>query len=161
MGTKSLPLRVALTVSAVWITSILALVVVAIGRAPSFEAEAKQPCTQFLIPLARPVEQAIMQLDSRLWFPVLRWQDARSRQDITPFRSHEQALRCTDLEQRASMFLLARQQGVITPRIAVHRRRLALLLLLPCCLFVVLYYLVFPNRTTRGTRTASLPKRAP
>jgi hypothetical protein len=144
--------RVATTFAVLWSAVILGLVANAVLRAPSFEVAAATPCSQFLVPLAAPVEQALQRIDPRLFFPVVRWQDARSRDDITPFRRGEQALSCTVIEQRAKLFLAGARVGAITPKISVHRRRLAALIGIPCCLFVIGSYLALGKSSVQPTR---------
>jgi hypothetical protein len=146
-------LRVATTLSVLWSALMLGLVANAVLGAPSFVAAATAPCSQFLVPLAAPVEQALQRIDSRLFLPVVRWQDTRSREDITPFRRGEQALSCADIERRAALFLASARAGAITPKISVHRRRLAALVGLPCCVFVIGSYLMLGRSSAQRVRS--------
>lgn len=138
--------KVAAGLFSAWAILIFALAGLAMVRAPSFEVAASEPCTQFLLPMAAPVEQALMQLDSRLFLPVVQWKDARTRERITTFRRNEQALSCTTMEQRARQFVAAANAGLVTPRVSVDRKALAMLVLLPGCLFALASYLVFRPR---------------
>jgi hypothetical protein len=140
-------IRVATWLSALWSVLIVGLVANALLSAPSFESAAAVPCGQFLVPLAGPVERALQRIDSRFYLPIVRWRDAKSREDINPYRRGEQVLSCATLEQRARVFLEASRKDIIAPQVSVHRRRLALLIVLPCLLFVVVSYLAFNRRT--------------
>lgn len=141
--------KAAVGLSSAWTFLILALVLNAVLRAPAFHVAASEPCAQFLLPIAEPVERALMSIDTRLFVPVVQWKDARSHERITPFRRKEQALSCTTMEYRAGQFLAAAQAGLLTPRVSVHRRALALLVLVPCGLFALVSYLVFRTRPAR------------
>lgn len=153
-------MRVATWLSAFWSVLIVGLVVNALARAPSFEAAAAVQCGQFLVPLAAPVERALQSIDSRLYFPILRWRDTKSREDINPYRRGEQILSCATLEQRAHLFLEASRRGIIAPQVSVHRRRLTLLIVLPCLLFVVVSYSAFNRRTHRAPMRSSTRRSA-
>jgi len=148
-------LRVATALSVVWSALIVGLIANAVLGAPSFETAASAQCSQFLLPLAAPVEQALLRIDSRLFYPVVRWRDARSRDDITPFRQGEQVLSCTVIEQRAELFLAGARVGAIAPQVSVHLRRAAVLIGIPCCLFIIGAYLMF------GRKSSARPNRAP
>lgn len=142
--------KVAAGLSSAWTFLVLALVLNAVLRAPSFEVAASEPCPQFLLPIAGPVERFLWRMDARLVVPFVQWKDAVSRERITTFRRHEQALSCTTMEYRARTFLAAAQAGLLTPRVSIHRGALALLVLVPSGLFVLLSYLVFRSRPARG-----------
>jgi len=141
-------IRIAVVLSGIWTALIFGLVTNAIWRAPTFEAAANMPCSQFLLPIARPVEQALQRMDSRLFFPFVRWQDTRSGETITPFRRGEQGLHCDTIEARAKLFLIAARTGSILPQVSVHRRSLAALVGLPCCMFIMSCYLLFGRRSS-------------
>ena len=134
---RSDPAKLATVLSGLWVVLIIFLVAKTVYTAPSFEATALKPCPDFYLPIAGPVERAIQRWDSRLFFPFVRWEDALSREHITPFRKGETSLRCGTMEGRATLFLLGAKAGTIVPRVSVHWRALVALLILPCCLFVL------------------------
>jgi len=152
--------RVAIVLSSLWSIVVVGLVVNALFNSPSFEAAAAARCSQFLVPLSAPVERAIQGIDSRLFFRIVRWQDSRSREIITPFRRGEQALHCDVLEYRAKVFLEGARAGIIVPRLTVHRRGLSVLIGIPCCLFFIACYLLFSRRslTDHASTSASVAR---
>lgn len=143
--------RVTNWLAGAWSVLVIGLIINAVMHTPSFEAAATAPCSQFLIPISEPVERELQRIDSRLFFPIVRWRDRLSHEDITPFRRGEQALSCDVIERRARLFLLGARQGAIEPEISVHKRRLSILIGIPCCLFMIGSYLVFGGKEKDST----------
>jgi hypothetical protein len=138
----------AVLLSTLWVGLIFALVANALVRAPSFKEAASVPCSQFLLPIAATAERALQRVDSRLFFPLVRWQDARSGETISTFRKGEQALSCETIEQRAKLFLMGERAGAIIPKVSVNLRGLAFLLGIPCCLFMIGFYILFARKSS-------------
>jgi len=152
-------LLVATGLTILWAAVIVALVTNALLRSPSFEAAAAEPCGQFLVPLVAPLERTLRSVDPRLHFPLVRWRDMKSGDHISSFRRGERVLSCAVLEQRASVFLEAHRRCLISPKLVVHKRGLALLIGLPACLFVIVCYLGLHGRHELAPRRSRQPNR--
>lgn len=114
-----------------------------LANPPSFEAATSEACPQLLLRPMPKLEASLLEVDPRLFFKVVIWRDAKTREELTLYRKGEQALSCGILEARAKLFLMGARAGIIQPQIYLRTRLLALIAVLSSLLIAPIVYLVY------------------
>lgn len=142
MNTGSRWVRIWMVVSILWGAIVIASTVRLVTRPPSFETAASELCPQLLLRPMPRLEAALQKIDPRLFFKVVVWRDARTREEISPYRKGEQMLSCNALETRAKLFLAGAEAGIIEPQVHLRTRLLALIVVLSSLLLAPVVYLL-------------------
>lgn len=142
MKTNSRWVRTWIVISLIWGAVLVASVVRLVARAPSFEMAATEPCPQLMLRPMPRLEAALQRIDPRLFFKVVVWRDARTRDEISPYRKGEQVVSCGMLEARARLFLAGARAGIIQPQVYLRTRLLVLIVVLSALLLAPVVYLL-------------------
>lgn len=131
-----------LLASAIWGAIVMVGTARLILNPPSFEAAATSSCPQLMLRPLPELELLIQKLDPRLFFRIMVWRDAKTREELVLYRKGEQALSCSTLEARAQLLLAGAKAGIIKPQIHLRTKVLALIVVLSSLLLAPLIYIV-------------------
>lgn len=141
MKTNSSWVRSWIVVSSLWGAVLVGFTVMLLANPPSFEAATSEACPQLLLRPMPKLEAVLLEVDSRLFFKVVIWRDAKTREELNLYRKGEQALSCSMLESRAQLFLAGARAGIIQPQIHLRTRLLMLIVVLSSLLIAPIVYL--------------------
>lgn len=142
MKTNSRWVRTWIVVSIIWSVVVVGAIVKLITKPPSFEMAASEQCPQLMLRPMPKLEANLQKIDPRLFFKVVIWRDAKTREEISPYRKGEQALSCSMLEARAQLLLAVARAGIIEPQIYLRTKLLALIVVLSSLLLAPAVYLL-------------------
>ncbi len=141
--------KIWLVASAIWGAVVIAGTARLIMNPPSFEAAATASCPQLMLRPFPELELLLQKVDSRLFFKIIVWRDAKTRQELVLYRKGEQALSCSVLEARAQLYLAGAQAGIIKPQLYLRTKVLALIVVLSSLLLAPLIYVFHLPFSTR------------
>lgn len=142
MKNNSRWVRTWLVVSVVWGAVVVGSTARLVAKPPSFEKAASEPCPQLMLRPMPKLEASLQRIDPRFFFKVVVWRDARTREEISPYRKGEQVLSCSMLEARAKLFLAGARAGIIEPQVYLRTKLLALIVVLSSLLLAPAVYLL-------------------
>jgi hypothetical protein len=142
MKTNSAWVRTWIVASVVWGAVLIGFTVNLLAKPPSFEMATSEPCPQLMLRPMPKLEVFIQKIDPRLFFKVVIWRDAKTREELYPYRKGEQALSCSTLEARAQLFLAGARAGIIEPQIYLRTKLLMLIIVLSSLLLAPVVYLL-------------------